>query len=387
MFVNFIVKKFSRKDILKLMGLAGLTSISGTFFNQVYGKDMKKNTIEDDKNSIKNITKLPETGTWPTEDPFLFCVHHHDVYPSANQNLGPNASLFGRDIGQDFSNKDGWSMYHGSIIPGFPRHPHRGFETVTIVEKGLIDHADSLGAAARYGNGDVQWLTAGNGIQHAEMFPLFDKVNNNAIDFFQIWVNLPASRKKVEPYFSMFWADKVPVINIQDSRGRITEVTIIAGQHGKNKPPNPPPDSWASESKNNLAMWIIKLQSNAEWVLPATSSTVNRSLYIVNGNGIKIGTQLINARNQVELIPDNDVTITDNDGGTKLLLLQGKPISEPIVKHGPFVMNTQSEIRQAYYDYQNTQFGGWIWGQDDPVHGKEYKRFAKLVDGREEKPG
>ena len=134
-------------------------------------------------------------------------------------------------------------------------------------------------------------------------------------------------------------------------------------------------------------MWIIKLQSNAEWILPATSLTVNRSLYIVNGNGIKIGTQLINSRNQVELIPDNDVTITDNDGGTKLLLLQGEPISEPIVKHGPFVMNTQSEIRQAYYDYQNTKFGGWTWEQDDPVHGREYKRFAKLVNGKEEIPG
>ena len=67
-------------------------------------------------------------------------------------------------------------------------------------------------------------------------------------------------------------------------------------------------------------------------------------------------------------------------------MLQGKPISEPIVKHGPFVMNTQSEIRQAYHDYQNTRFGGWNWGEDDPVHGKEYKRFAKLIDGREEKP-
>jgi redox-sensitive bicupin YhaK (pirin superfamily) len=134
-------------------------------------------------------------------------------------------------------------------------------------------------------------------------------------------------------------------------------------------------------------MWIIKLQSNAEWILPATSPTANRSLYVVNGTGIKIGPQLINVRNQVELIPDIDVTITDTDGGTKLLLLQGEPIAEPIVKHGPFVMNTQSEIRQAYYDYQNTQFGGWIWGKDDPVHGKEFKRFAKLVDGREEQPG
>ena len=97
--------------------------------------------------------------------------------------------------------------------------------------------------------------------------------------------------------------------------------------------------------------------------------------------------QIINSRNQVEIIPDFDVTITDNGGGTKLLLLQAEPIAEPIVKHGPFVMNTQSEIRQAYYDYQNTQFGGWIWGKDDPVHGKENKRFAKLVDGTDDNPG
>ena len=79
MLVNFIMKKFSRKDILKLMGLAGITSVSGTFINQVYGTDMKKNTIEDDRNTIKNITKLPKTGTWPTEDPFLFCVHCNNL--------------------------------------------------------------------------------------------------------------------------------------------------------------------------------------------------------------------------------------------------------------------------------------------------------------------
>ena len=381
------MKKFSRKEILKLMGLAGIVSTSGGFFNKIYGKDVENITSKNDKNPVKDIVTLPDTGTWPTKDPFLFCVHHHDVYPSANQNLGPNESLFGRDIGQDFSNKDGWSMYHGSSIPGFPRHPHRGFETVTIVEKGLIDHSDSLGAAARYGNGDVQWLTAGDGIQHAEMFPLFDQVNPNPIDFFQIWVNLPAVRKRVKPYFSMFWVDQVPVVNIQDSKGRLTEVTIVAGKYGRNKPPNPPPDSWASKSESNFAMWIIKLQSDAEWILPATSSTTNRSLYIVNGTGIKIGKHLINARNQVELISDIDVNISDNGGGTKLLLLQGKPISEPIVKHGPFVMNTKSEINQAYFDYQNTQFGNWVWGKDDPVHGKEFKRFAKLVDGREETPG
>ena len=89
--------------------------------------------------------------------------------------MGPDASLAGRSIGQDFEGKDGWRMYHGDVVPGFPQHPHRGFETVTIVRQGFIDHSDSLGATARFGAGDVQWLTAGRGIVHSEMFPLLDR--------------------------------------------------------------------------------------------------------------------------------------------------------------------------------------------------------------------
>ena len=370
-----------------MMGYAGIVTTAGTFINNLYGAEMKNAISDNVKDPVLGINKLPDTGTWPTKDPFLFCVHHHDVYPSANQNLGPNATLSGRDIGQDFSNKDGWSMYHGSKVPGFPRHPHRGFETVTIVKKGLIDHSDSLGAAARYGNGDVQWLTAGDGIQHSEMFPLLDKSNPNLINFFQIWVNLPAARKRVKPYFSMFWENQVPIINIQDSKGRITEITLVAGDYGMNKPPSPPLDSWASDPESDLAMWVIKLQSNAEWVMPATSPNSARSLYIINGAGIKIGSQFISERNQVELMPDLDVKVTDTGSGTELLMLQGKPIGEPIVKYGPFVMNTKAEIQQAYNDYQNSQFGGWIWEKDDPIHGNEYKRFAKLINGKEEIPG
>ena len=111
---------------------------------------------------------------WPTVDPFLFCAHHDDAYPAGNEALGPDAPLDGRDLGMDFEPRDGWRMYHGSEVPGFPHHPHRGFETVTIVRQGLIDHSDSLGAIARFGRGDTQWLTAGSGIVHSEMFPLVE---------------------------------------------------------------------------------------------------------------------------------------------------------------------------------------------------------------------
>lgn len=93
-------------------------------------------------NSIKSITPLG--FPWQTQDPFLFCVHHADFYPKGNENMGPEASIAGRNLGNDFVVKDGWRMYHGQKVPGFPGHPHRGFETVTICKKGLIDHSDSL---------------------------------------------------------------------------------------------------------------------------------------------------------------------------------------------------------------------------------------------------
>src|SRR5512132_278907 len=119
---------------------------------------------------------------WETADPFLFCVHHDDAYPAGNERFGPATSLAGRNIGQDFAGKDGFRMYHGAVVPGFPQHPHRGFETVTIVRRGLIDHSDSLGAAARFGAGDVQWVTAGSGIVHSEMFPLVERERPNPLE-------------------------------------------------------------------------------------------------------------------------------------------------------------------------------------------------------------
>src|SRR5947209_6189032 len=107
---------------------------------------------------------------WETPDPFLFCVHHDDAYPAGNERLGPAASLDGRYLGQDFEGKDGWRMYHGLVVPGFPQHPHRGFETVTVVRRGLIDHSDSAGAPRRRPRrspGELRLYFKGRGLSDA----------------------------------------------------------------------------------------------------------------------------------------------------------------------------------------------------------------------------
>lgn len=329
---------------------------------------------------------MPLSFQWPTQDPFLFCVHHDDAYPQGNDALGPNASLAGRSIGQDFAGKDGWRMYHGAVVPGFPQHPHRGFETVTIARRGYIDHSDSLGAAARFGQGDVQWLTAGKGIVHAEMFPLLRKDADNPVELFQIWVNLPAASKMVDPYFSMLWSGDVPNVNFTDAQGRKTTVTVVAGALGDVKPPAPPPNSWASEPDVDFAIWCIKLEAGATWTLPAANEEIARTLYFFDGKSLTVADATATSPTGFVLAGEAAVELRAGETAVECLLLQAKPIGEPVAQHGPFVMNTREEIQQAFQDYQRTRFGGWPWPKDDPDHGRERGRFARHADGRVEEP-
>src|SRR5262245_57715936 len=216
-----------------------------------------------------NVLQIVRLGfPWQTVDPFLFCVHHDDHYPAGNERLGPAASLAGRDLGQDFEGKDGWRMYHGEVVPGFPQHPHRGFETVTVVRRGLIDHSDSLGATARFGRGDAQWLTAGKGIVHSEMFPLLDPGAPNPLELFQIWLNLPAADKMVDPYFTMLWANDTPRAVVGDE-GQVVDITVIAGALDGLEPPSPPPNSWAAQPEADVAIWHVRADPIAAAALPA----------------------------------------------------------------------------------------------------------------------
>lgn len=320
---------------------------------------------------------------WETYDPFLFCVHHEDFYPAGNDGMGPAASLQGRDIGQDFETRDGWRMYHGQKVPGFPGHPHRGFETVTVVRKGLVDHSDSLGAAGRYGGGDVQWMTAGAGIQHSEMFPLLEKGGANTLELFQIWLNLPAERKMTAPHFKMLWREDIKHYRTKDANGRAVEAAIIAGTLGGLKSPPPPPDSWAADPAHDVAIWTLRMDAGAVWNLPAAKAGVNRTLYFFKGNGLRIDGEGIPSKHAVGLRSDARVSFEGGPEECEMLILQGRPIGEPVAQRGPFVMNTDAEIRQAYEDYQSTRFGGWPWPTNEPVHPREKGRFARHAEGKE----
>ena len=372
-----------RKSFLTRLSL-GLTAVFATPFIGV-ANSLKQSLNTSTKEKMEPIIKIKPMGfQWETADPFLFCVHHEDNFPKGNEVMGPAVPLSGRNMGDDFIIKDGFRMYHGKIVPGFPGHPHRGFETITVVRKGIVDHADSMGASGRYGNGDVQWMTAGKGVQHSEMFPLIYKDKGNPMELFQIWLNLPKRHKMVEPHFKMLWGDAIPKYIHKDKSNKKTTVEVIAGTLGDKKAPAPPPDSWAADPQNHVAVWNIKMEANSLWTLPKTAMGVNRTLYFYQGETLQLAGKDIPKYNAIELRPDADILLQNGNSEAGILVLQGKPISEPVIQYGPFVMNTKEEINQAFEDYHNTQFGGWPWSRYDQVHARDKARFAKHADGREE---
>jgi quercetin 2,3-dioxygenase len=336
--------------------------------------------------SDETILALRPLGfQWPTIDPFLFCVHHLDNYPRGKPNMGPAATLDGRNLGMDFDGIDGWRMYHGSEVPGFPQHPHRGFETITIARRGFIDHSDSMGATARFGAGDVQWMTAGRGIVHAEMFPLVSDVADNPVELFQIWLNLPRSNKLVEPHFSMMWNQNIPTVRSLDGHGRAVDVTIIGGSYDKVRAPSPPPHSWAADPNSDFALWTMHFAPGATVTIPATLATTLRSVAFFSGKtmrvcGTSVPPSMAVVRGEVDLVLEN------GDDAAEVLLLQARPLEEPVARHGPFVMNTAAEIRQAYDDYDRTRFGGWPWPSNEPVQPRPRGRFALHAGGRLDEP-
>jgi redox-sensitive bicupin YhaK (pirin superfamily) len=333
---------------------------------------------------------------WKTYDPFLFCAHHWDNYPQSVSNgsdhasLGPDRKhLRGRDLGSDFSGLNGFNMYHGEVVPGFPSHPHYGFETLTVVRKGLVDHFDSHGYTARYGEGDAQFLTTGAGIQHSEMFPLVHADKPNSAELFQIWINLPQAKKRSKPFFSMAWAAEQPKKSYGAPGGPQAQLRLVVGAYDGLVGVRPPPDSYASDPRSEMVVATFKLDPGAKFVIPAASSSdLNRALYFFNGSGVKVDNRLFTEKVVlIKLAADREVEVSaEGTEPVELLLLQGRPLNEPVVQQGPFVTGSREELMQVFQDYRRTQFGGWRWGRKDPVHPRSQGRFYEIEGKRVEAP-
>ena len=292
--------------------------------------------------------------------------------------------------------------------PPFPDSPSTRTEAsrrITHVRRGHVDHADSLGATARFGRGDTQWMTAGGGIVHAEMFPLLDKAAPNPLELFQIWLNLPATDKLVDPYFTMLWREDTPIVVIPAPAGDgSVEVTVIAGRFAQpdTQPgpgesgagavttgPPPPPNSWASRPDADVAVWHLAMTDDAQVTLPAAPGT-RRSIYVFDGAAISVGESAVEAgidpSTGAEAVADSPIRIRSSGERSECLVLQGRPIGEAVAQYGPFVMNDRQGIVTAMEDYQRTGFGGWPWPSDDPVHERSATRFARHADGKVESP-
>jgi len=248
----------------------------------------------------------------------------------------------------------------------------------------VIDHSDSHGGAGRFKNGDVQWMTAGRGIQHSEMFPLLNSDADNPFELFQIWLNLPKRSKFVDPHYKMLWKEDIPVVQSKDDAGKLTTIDVVAGSVDGVKALDPTPDSWASDPENEVAVYTIKMEAGATWTIPTATAGTGRNLYFYRGDTVTIDTQTIDEPSQITLNPETETTITNGGADAYFLFLQGKPIDEPVVQYGPFVMNTEQEIRDTIMEYQKTQFGGWPWPMREQVWVREKGRFAHYADGREE---
>ena len=226
-------------------------------------------------------------------------------------------------------------------------------------------------------------MTAGAGVQHSEMFPLLKQDSENTLELFQIWLNLHRAKKMSQPHFTMFWGEKIPHLELNDKTVRLT---LIAGEYQGTRSLSPPPDSWAYQSASDTAIWILKMQAGAEFELPAAAKDTNRSLFFFQGEALTIGETKVGPRTGIELQGEGKVKLKAGNQEIELLLLQSKSMNEPVVQYGPFVMNTEAEIKQTFLDYQKTQFGGWSWERPDMIHGDKIERFAKYPDGKVERP-
>lgn len=227
---------------------------------------------------------------------------------------------------------------------GVGQHPHRGFETVTIVYDGEVAHRDSTGEGGVIGPGDVQWMTAGGGILHEEFHSEAFARAGGPFRMVQLWVNLPAKNKMVRPGYQGIGSAEIPTVALADGVG---SARIIAGELGSVRGP--------ARTFTPINVWDVRLNRDATTTLPLPAG--HTALLVVLSGGVTVDGEDARAAEALLLDRDGEGVTVAADADTVLLVLTGEPIDEPIVGYGPFVMNSEAEIRQAIVDFNSGRFG------------------------------
>lgn len=233
----------------------------------------------------------------------------------------------------------------GGSTRGVGEHPHKGFETVTIVYDGEVAHRDSTGAGGVIGPGDVQWMTAANGIVHEEFHSEGFAASGGPLEMVQLWVNLPARDKLREPGYQGIVAADIPEVALADGAGR---VRVIAGEFDGHQGP--------AHTHTPMNVWDVRLTPGAQ-VTFDTTEDYTQILVVLRGTVLVNGDEVVREAQWVQFAREGQGLQIEANGDAVVLVLTGEPIDEPVAGYGPFVMNTQAEIIQTIADFRSGRFG------------------------------
>lgn len=318
---------------------------------------------------------------WSGDDPFTFISHHHDNYPKGNAQMAPPLeTIRGRNLGRDYQERMGFRMYHGRVVPGFPMHAHWGYETVTIAEKGFVDHFDTEGNHGRFGNGDMQWTLASSRYEHCEMYPLLNQENDNPVHITQIAINLPLDRKNKEIAVNNVWSEKVPVIDRESFK-----VTLYCGEFEDESIYSPNPGSWACK-ENSVRIMKVEMQPGATFSLQELPEGINRNIFFVEGKEADMDGTKIRPYLRFKMKPSTSTVITNGDTDAEFWILEGKPIGEKQALFGPVILKDLEEVRKGMDEIRINEFQEWEWGVMDKTNPIETPRQLCRKDGTIEVP-
>lgn len=319
---------------------------------------------------------------WDTEDPFIFASHHEDDYPHGNRQQAPPLNeISGRNLGRDYTQRLGFRMYHGKVVPGFPMHAHWGYETVTLAEKGYVDHFDTEGIQGRFGFGDVQWVSASSKYEHCEMYPLVNKEDRNPNDITQIMVNLPLEMKNQPNSVNTVWNGDVPVVS-----GDGWDVKVLCGRFGGREAESPSSASYARIA-NGVRILRIRMDPGTRMDVDPAAEGARRNLYFVSGDKAKVCGTEVDFYTRMKFSNLGGFTIENGDSESVFWLLEGRPIGQKMASYGPVYLEDLKDVRRALDEIRRNEFLEWPWDIIDKAQPLGTERFIRYRDGREIRPG